>query len=98
MNGSFIRRTDHSRFNPLMVNGEHHPYCYNQYCRNLSSLEAPVVSSCQAERLRSADKLQPITGRGGIEPPNCGAQRVVKVLIVEYPRGEQGRLRLYNAE
>lgn len=29
---------------------------------------------------------------------NCGATRVVKVLIVEYPRGEQGRLRLDNAE
>lgn len=25
---------------------------------------------CQRERWRSADRQQPITGRGGIEPPN----------------------------
>lgn len=58
----------------------------NPQCVNLSRY-SQLTDSSQSQ---VEDRLNRLTV--------CGARRVVKVLIVEYPRGEQGRQRLYNAE
>lgn len=65
----------------------------------VASRVLPLPCNAPSETSESADKTAANHRvRTGCNSFQCGALRVVKVLVVEYPRGEQGRLRLYNAE